>query len=139
MAKMINLICEYSECFKIENCYFKKRTFLKWKTLKDLYSVNPERWKYEEYDKWKRNSYLSYNANEDCSKNKDKIVQIQLSFVDFLKLKWFASRNQGFSSPGTELLLTTVQEDIDELRKRSEKQIQESLQIMDEIKLEIEK
>lgn len=136
----------------MESITFGTTAKLKWHQVKTIYNSNPRRWRFEKIVEQGystiETSYkaLLFNAGDAWEKewigegyhHADKIVRIQLSFIDYIKFlvtKKFKPAN----TKGIEMILKATQADIDALAKIANIQIKEANDEMQEIKERIQK
>lgn len=121
---------------------------LTWNTLANFYVTNPKRFRYEticleDYNLLKTSTcYLIFNSGSSWTKthwyneyydNSDKIVRIQLSFLDFLKFKWKRKHLSANSGGGTETIINAVNRDIKAKREIAKKQMEQATKEIKEI------
>lgn len=125
---------------------------LKWHQVKTIYNSNPSRWRFEKIVEQGystiETSYkaLLFNSGNAWQKeyfgegyqNADKIVRIQLSFIDYIKFL-IAKKFKHADTRGIEMVLRATQADIDALAKAANIQIKEANDQMQEIKDRIQK
>lgn len=138
---------------------FSKTARLSWKTLKKIYGINPNRWRYEKviekvidngYTIIKRwNKVILYNTknneedmweNNTCRlwyitgyKYSNYIVRIKLSFFGWLAFHFNRIFNKRKDIEGTEMVLDSVSKDINKIRQQSQEQIAEANRMMQEV------
>ena len=124
-------------------------TRLTWKQVKNFYSINPTRWKFENI---LREDYqvvtttirfLLYNTGDRWHKSIDglydesfKIVRIQLSLIDYIKFRINIIHPK--DDEGLTIILNTVNSDIEVVRAEAQRQIEEATKSMKEIKDRVE-
>lgn len=128
---------------------YKEVAHLSWKTIKDLYKVNPSRWRYEKVHDNRYGGYITgdipillYNTGnawrkngvwDGCYVNSHEIVRIQMSFPTWLIFNYYRTFKTK-RTVGEEMILNTAQKDINVLRQRAQNQIDQANKMMDEIK-----
>lgn len=119
---------------------FGETTTIDWKTLKDIYRVKPNRWRYESVIRpnccyqMSEDKVLLYDAGENWD-DRLKIVRVQLSFIDWVKFNWHKRKPR--QTKGIELILDTAQDDIFELKSLARKEIDQANEQMQEIQKKI--
>ncbi len=145
-------ICDSLSSRKSPNC-FSRTAHLSWKMLKQLYGINPERWKYTKvikngYSSFKGwNKVILYNTVEDTGYNytfwseprwcngyhfSEHIVRVKLPFFGWLAFNYNRIFNKKKDSKGTEMLLDSVSKDIEKVRQKAQEQIAEANKMMQE-------
>lgn len=108
---------------------------MKWDTLKKLYRVNPDRWEYRKirptgmYRK-SFNKVLLYKVGEYDA------VRVHLSYFGYVAFR-FAKMFGQKRDKGLEIILDSIQEDIDKLRATAQEQISSANEQMEDIKLRL--
>ena len=125
-------------------------TRLTWQQVKDFYSLNPKRWKFEPIilEGWNSTTtttkFLLYNTGDKWSKyafqevydEPLKIVRVQLSLLDYIKFR--INMNHPKNDEGLAIILDTVSSDIELVRAEAQRQIEEATKSMKEIKDRVE-
>ena len=112
---------------------------LTWKQVKDFYRINHDRWTYRtvrvpSYRSMRtKTKALLYDTGELNRWYESEIVRIHLGPISWMKFKMARIFNKNHSNPGMELFLDSIQDDIDKIRKKSEQEIEESNEKMEEL------
>lgn len=145
-TNIIILLDKYSRFNKKYNSKLYGNTVkLKFSMVQNLYRVNPKKWRYEKIFYNSDSKLLLYNSESDnwptkrsffgdySYENRNKIIRIRLSFIDYLKFLWCIKHSSN-DSEGLELITSSVQKDINILKKEADKQIKQANEIMNTIK-----
>ncbi len=115
---------------------------LPYKQFKQFYWVNPKRWHYIRVLKKDcsslrtKHKFLLYHSG-----NSDDIIRVNLIFpgnIWFFFARLFRKFCDTSTSRGSEVLLESVQRDIDVLRKNNQAQIKEATEQMENIRLRLQ-
>lgn len=149
LVGIADMLEHFNNEYAAESGSHDKVAKLRWKTIKSLYKINKQRWRYEPVvskdGKYRSEGLcLLYNSGDEWihseSKkkkilpylNKVDIVRVQLSFLDYIKFLW-ASTFAREMDIGTEMILTSAQEDIDKITELAMTRIEESQKIIDDV------
>lgn len=147
LDKLLTRHKKFNETYANASSSHGKVAKLKWKTIKTIYKLNKQRWRYESVVSpggSDRTSFdcLLYNTGDEwvvnnkgfypTYKNRQGIVRVQLSLIDYLKFLW-AKKFYKEKDIGAELILMTAQRDVERLQEAALKEIQEGQKLMQEV------
>lgn len=126
---------------------YGKSAKLKWNDVKNFYCLNPLRWRYESIVEndcsvlktnykvllYNPTDYWSASAWNNLYSERDQLVRIRLSPIDYLKFIWCSKFKNPESIEGIEAVLDCAQKDIDRLKRISNKEIDEANKRMEDI------
>lgn len=107
----------------------KKSTKMKWKMIKDIYKVNPDRWHYE---------YLNYkDFYKQLTYDNDTVIVLSFFAYQLLRfyfLKNCLSESKIESNENLKRVLRNAQKDIDNKKKEAEQQIETAREINEQVR-----
>lgn len=123
--------------YRVGLTYIDDRIKMKWKMIKDLYLVNPDKWDYKyKYSCYSmENRWYCYLFYKKDSRNDIAII---LSFIDYQRLRfyYFLNKYKESNENKNELLKTileSAQQDIDRKREEAIKQINRARDITNQV------
>ena len=119
-----------------ESGEYDEVTHMKWSTLKKLYWVNPEAWQYRKVKPYgiyrdSFNKVLMYRLDDG------KKVRVHLSYFGYVAFRFARIFSKHKYNKGMELILVDTQDYIVKLREKSQAQILQANEQIEDIKLRL--
>jgi len=120
--------------FDYSNCTRKNMTYMKYKEFLNIYYLNKDKWYY--YDTFERLYYKTPTAGALRTE-----IFVKFNYFDRLRVKHFIKKeeenkkkqeNLKNQQRNMELILTSVQKDIDSIRKQSQEELLQTNQTISE-------
>ncbi|MDE7345427.1 MAG: hypothetical protein K2N48_01655 [Muribaculaceae bacterium] len=105
---------------------------MSWKELRDFYKVNPSRWFFGKTGEYQDFNHLYYIVKPK------KWYVVNISMFSYFRLLW----SYHFGNPMTEdkeIVFECVQSDIDEIKAKAQRELEEANAMMEEVKNRLER